>query len=262
MLGKKDKDKKETSLEQTFGGVAHSRPDFIDKSRDGVDHIEKRDMQLPRIALAQKTSREIDADEEGRFVEDLKVGDMFNNLTQEVYGRGPLHFVVLRADTPRGIQFNPIDEGGGVVDLNVPLDDPRMEFRDGAKPIATMFYDFIIQLLPTNDESTDRFSGQVVALSFKSTGLKVARQLNTYMLALEAPCYAGDYELRATMDKNRFGSYAAYVVRPLGWCSSLEEYNRRMRLYESYKEKNIVIDRGDAQEVREDVDEDVEKTPF
>lgn len=257
MLGKK----KETALEPTFGGVA-PRPDFVEKSRDGVDHIEKRDMQLPRIALAQKTSREIDAEEEGRLIEGLKVGDMFNNLTQEIYGRGPLSFVVLRADVPRGIEFNPIDEGGGVIDLDVALDDPRMKFVEGQKPIATMFYDFIVQLLPTGEAFTDKFAGQVVALSFKSTGLKVARQLNTYMLALDAPCYAGDYELRATMDKNRFGSFAAYVVRPLGWCPSLEEYERRRGLYETYKEKNVVIDRGDAQELREDIEEDTEKTPF
>ena len=250
MLSKKNQESDE--LMPTMGGIA-KRPDFIPKNDSrGTDHINKDDMFIPRICLAQKTSKEVDVDE-SRFIDKLKVGEMFNNITKEIYGKGPLKFTVLRGDEPRGIQFTPFDEGGGVVDFKVPLDDPRMKFKNGEKPEATMFYDFVIQML-------DSFRGQVMALSFKSSGLKVARQLNTFMRAMNAPCFSGDYELNSIMQPSRHGSHVEFTVRPLGWCSSEDEWKRREGLFESYKEKNVLFDRETPEADAEVVDES--KAPF
>lgn len=203
----------------------------------GIEHITKDDVQMPRMALAQGLSPQI---QEGdpTYVEGLKVGQMFNSLTSEIYGKGPIHFTIIRADRPRFVEFIPRNEGGGVRDFNVPANDPRTQFttsEDGTrkKPVATKFYDFVIMLLP---------SGELMALSFKSSMLKVARQLNMLMVKRQKASFAGRYELSAIMTKNAQGPFAAYVVKNAGEVDQ-ETYMFAEKQYEAFKDKVLDIHR-------------------
>jgi hypothetical protein len=109
------------------------RPSFIPKSSEGTENITKDDIQMPRMALAQPMSPQL-VEGDPKFIEDLKTGQLFNDLTSENFGKGPILFSVIRADRPRGVEFNPLDEGGGIKDFNVPLDDERMQFHGAEKP--------------------------------------------------------------------------------------------------------------------------------
>jgi len=211
-----------------------TRPDFIQTGdRSGTEHITREDIQMPRIGLAQSLSPEL-VDGDPKYIEDLKLGNMFNNLTGFVYGNGPLDFIVVRADPPRWVEFIPREEGGGVKDPNVPADDPRTQFgENGELPIATKFYDFIVMILP---------SRELVALSFKSTGLKVARQLNGLIAMRNAPVYAGKYRITSMMTQNAKGRFAIFVVKNAGWAPDPDTYQYAKDVSENLAGKKVVID--------------------
>lgn len=231
-------DKKSEEL-AVMAGVSLEKPDWMEASKDGTEHITQADMQMPRLLLAQKMSPEVDSSE-SRYIEGLKIGDFFNGLTKEVYGKGPLHFVVLRADPPRGVEFIPREEGGGVRDPNVPLDDPRMSFGPaGEKPVATKFYDFIILLLPLNADPMSR----MVALSFKSTGIKIAKQLNGLITLRNQAVYRGVYRLTSKEMQNNQGKWSIPEIANAGFISDQRVDAQLKDISLSLRTKKIEIQR-------------------
>lgn len=226
------------------GTESMARPDFLPAGDvTGTEHIGKEDIQMPRLVLAQKMSPEVD-DSDAKRIEGLKPGDIFNGLTKEILGRGPMPFYIIRADRPRFVEFIPREEGGGVADPNVPADDPRTQFGpNGEKPVATKFYDFIIMLEKT---------GELVALSFKSTGLKVAKQLNALVKLRNAPIYAGRYNLISVDTQNSKGKFAIFHVANAGWAGSAEQVENLKSFHEALATKDLNIQRDDRPD--EDLD--------
>jgi hypothetical protein len=236
-------------------------PDFIPQNTtaEGTEGIGKEDMRMPRIGLAQGLSPEVQDDGNPRFMPDLKVGQMFHSLDKRIFGKGPLEFQIIRRDPPRYIEFRPRSQGGGVVDPNVPPNDPRTRFTKGpngasVQPVATKFYDYIVRLLYTDREP------ELVALSFKGIMLKDAMAFNTAIKARNAPIYAGKYTLTSTMDKNAKGTYAIFKIinsetldantSKKGWVSR-PLFDEGKVLFDALGAKTIDIDRGD---VADDVD--------
>lgn len=186
-------------------------PDYLAEfdGSEGKENIGREDLAIPRLALAQKMSPEIDPEQPDKFIEGLKIGDLFNNQTKENYGPGPLEFVVLYIAPPKWIEFNSPEPGSGIKDMDVPHDDPRTRWTKGAdgkgiKPAATKFYNFIVMLLP---------NFEIIGLSFKSTGLKVATKLNLLITnRRKAPIYAGKYVLGTATAQGPKGPYKIYTV--------------------------------------------------
>ena len=229
------------SKEITLPAVVNSelaRPSFVQEhDLRGTEHITKEDLQMPKLGLAQALSPQVQKTEP-QYITGLQVGDLFNNLTKQIYGEGPLEFTVIRADPPRFVEFIPRSEGGGVKDINVPPNDPRTKFRidENGKtlpPIATRFYDFVLLLLPSREP---------IALSLKSTGLKVARQINALMKLRNAPSFAGKYVLTTGTSKNAKGVFAVYQVQNAGWVNE-EVFKFSSQLYDAFKDKTLIIDR-------------------
>jgi hypothetical protein len=230
-------------LEKT--NTSMERPAWLKKDDTrGTEHLTKADIQMPRLALAQGLSPQI-ADGDPQQIPDLKVGMLFNSLTKEVLGKGPLEFTIIRADPPRWVEFFPRTEGGGVKDIDVPSDDPRTQFTTengkSIPPAATQFYDFVIMFLPL--KSGDPMSN-IIALSFKSTGLKAARQLNGLMQLRNAPSFAGKYVLTTGMQRNSKGTFAVYQVANAGWVDE-ETGKLAEQMFEALKNKDIKIDRDE-----------------
>tara|TARA_R110000824_G_scaffold46873_3_gene134247 strand:+ start:955 stop:1704 length:750 start_codon:yes stop_codon:yes gene_type:complete len=215
--------------------TALEAPSFVEvNDRRGTEHLTKDDMQMPRLALAQKMSNQLDP-QHPSYLPDLRTGELFNDVTGNVYGSEPLRFAVIRSDPPRGIEFSPLEEGGGVKDMNVPLDDPRMLFGpDGEVPVATRFYDYVVVLLDHEEE--------LIAMSLARTGVKAAKSLNTLMKVRKGPAFAGVFTATPTTETNNKGTYGVWKFQNAGWVSK-EQYQRFNDLYESLKEKNLVIDR-------------------
>lgn len=231
--------KKEPGTELTKASdMSMERPSFLPAGDNrGAEHITQEDLQLPRIAIAQGLSPEL-LEDNPKYIDGLKLGHMFNNLTNQLYMRGPIEFTIVRADPPRWIEFIPRDEGGGVADLNVPVDDHRTRFtRDengkSVPPIATKFYDFVILMLPSREP---------IALSMKGKALKVARQLNALIRLRNAPVFAAKFVLTSVMETNSKGTYGMYQVRNAGWVDE-PTFKYAEGVYEAIKQKNLVIER-------------------
>jgi hypothetical protein len=223
-------------------------PDAEAGNRAGLEHLQQADLKMPRLALAQKMSHEVDPDDP-RYIDNLRVGDLFNDLTQQVYEQ-PLQFTVVRADPPHWIEFNPRDQGGGVKEMNVPEGDPRTLFTKDANgksipPVATKFYEYILMLLP---------SQEIVSLSLKSTGIPVAKQLNGLMFLRNAPCYAGRYEMSSGEGKNAKGIFKVYKLKNAGKTPD-EDRVVASQMFENLQGRIIDINRV------EDVDDSMAANP-
>lgn len=233
---------KENNALETRPTAEMERPSFIPQDDvRGTEHIGREDVAMPRLAIAQALSPQI---EEGnaKYIEGLKNGDLFNSLTGDTYGKGPITFIVVRADVPRGIEFNPRDEGGGIKDPNVPLNDPRMEFGpDGEQPIATKFYDFIVMI------ADGSFKGEIAALSFSRTGIATAKALNGLMKLRRGPVFGALYTGTSVLVNSAKGfKYYSLRVQNAGWIQEEALYRRAETAFEALKEKPVVIDRGTA----------------
>jgi len=222
----------------------------------GTEGIGLDDIRLQRLAIAQGLSEQINP-ESSSHVDGLKLFDMFNDLTGEIYGRGPMTFVPIRRDV-RCIEFKPRSEGGGVVDLNVPLNDPRTLWTtnaDGERqpPRATRYVEFVVLLLRPGVRP------ELVVLSIKETNKfnrRAAEQLTMFIIQRQAPIYAGVYTLSSKSEKNDSGTFGVYVVKNAGWVpvdapdgAKLFQYCKTT--HESLAGKVIIVEREPGDEPTE-----------
>lgn len=218
--------------------IGAALPDFIEAGdTSGTEDIGKEDLTMPRLAIAQGLSPQL-VKTDPSFIPELRLGNMFNTLTGQVYGDGPLRFSVVRRDPPRWIEF---DEDRNMVDPSVPPGDPRTLWRTGDEgerlpPIATQFYDFIIVLMDT---------GEPLALSCSRTAIAAAKRLNGLIKfrVPPIPIYAGAYEVSTGMESNDLGQYGVYAIRNAGIVKNAVDYQYVKGVFNSLKNTVINIQR-------------------
>lgn len=202
-----EKEKQETALatQQSAGELATIPADMIADAGKGTESIGSDDVRPPRLLICQSGSPQRKPGN-AKQIKGLNEMDMFNDLTNEIYGQGPLKFVVVKTLGSRHMQFAPMDEGGGVIDYDVPANDERTRFTTDAdghrvRPVATKFYDYLIWL-PEHSE--------IVALSLKSTAIKIAIKLNGILksplkmhgqVLMSPPAWARTFSLTSFMDQ-------------------------------------------------------------
>ena len=181
----------------------------------GKTNIDAKDRILPRIAIAQDLSPQL-KEEKAEYIEGLKFGQLFNTLTGENYGQGPIEFIIIDMQK-RAIEF---DADNNVVDFNVPWDDPRCEFTDGPdgkriKPVATRFYDYIL-LLQGDPEDPLYPTNEMVVLSLKRAQMPIAKKLNALMSVRPGAAWAGRYRMAAFTDHKGNFTYGNIKISPSG----------------------------------------------
>lgn len=188
--------------------------DGADKNDNrGKEEITKDDVTLPMIKLCQNNSPEKDEDDP-KHLEDLEEGDLFNNVTQQIYGRGPLTFAIIRLNK-RAMQFKIGPDGKRtkeIVDYDVPWDDERCEFTSDAnnnrvKPIATRFYDYLVFLPDT---------WEAAILSMSNTKFPVGKKLNSMMALRPGAAWLGLYQLGVAKEEKNGNKYFNYTVKMAG----------------------------------------------
>jgi len=225
------------------------RPAGKDEGALGNEGIGRGDIQMPRIGIAQKTSPEIDPTSANRYIEGLQFTDLFHSTTRKNLGKGPLHFIILRRDDPRWVQFKPLTEGGGIIDKDVRRGDPRTAFGpNGEKPVATEFHDYIVLMLTGFDPAKPLES--IAAFSLKSSGIAAAKELN-FLITLRGPklICKGIYSVTtgSKTDKKTSGVYAIYKFANAGWLkpdSPIEKL--AIEMFEAWKDRAVEIDHDDA----------------
>jgi hypothetical protein len=207
----------------------------------GTEGIGLDEIRLPRLAIAQGLSPQL-VPGDSKYIEDLKQGDMFNDLTGEIFGRGPIHFVPVRRDV-RYIEFRPRSEGGGVLDLNVPANDPRTQWtsEDGIRvaPAATHFVEFVVLLLRAGEQPAP------IVLSIKTTNKwnrGAATSLSSFIKLRNDAIYGGVYTVQSKPEKNDKGTFGVYVIHNAGKASPIvREVGKTF--HDSLKGKTLVVDR-------------------
>lgn len=245
-------------------------PEYLrtENSGAGLENLDRNELKLPRLAIAQGLSPQLDPDKP-EYIEDLRQGDMFNSVSGEVYGRGPFYFTVLRIEKPRHIEFRPREDGGGVLDMNVPAGDPRTKFtmdEDGnsVAPKATKFLDFLVAQLPLNPDAPEEAMKSVMALSCKSTALKAAKVLNSLLMyRAPKPTFAARFVVHTVKETNKKGTYWTFSIAnaPVagggGWIVDPREYGLSKSLHDMMQSAEVVVDRDVAVD-----DEVAEPVPF
>jgi hypothetical protein len=223
------------------GSLAPAPAYFGKEDRRGLEGTTQSDVNIPRLALAQALSPQVTDGDPNRIPE-LKVGDLFNSVTRQVYGR-EVYVQILRKMPLRAMEFNPIEDGGGVKDPNVPLDDPRLKWGKSGnkkedKPKATLFRDFIGVILPQRE---------IIALSFKSSGLTAAKTLWGLVIMRSRPVFAGRYRISSAVELQP-KPHQVYKVENADWVSEADAIAGE-QMYEAVQ--NISYEQIDRDAVRE-----------
>lgn len=225
----------------------------LDDNR-GKEAIDKSKVRLPRIAIAQKTSPQLE-ENKPEYLADIKMFDMFNSMSGDIYGRGPIEFVVL-TERKRAMEF---DADNKVVDFDVPWNDERCEFTEDAdgtrvKPQATRFYEFVVMLVE---------SGELAVLSFSKTSTKAAEDLEAYQTMRKGPAWAGRYRVSTFSKAYGKNTVGIFKVLPAGPTPD-DLYESAEALYEFVKASQpetdtagLTGDEGSAPASRQPGDEDV-----
>lgn len=234
-----------------FAGTMERPKSLSRTDLTGTEDIGADEIRLPRLAIAQGLSLEM-IPGDARYIENLKLFDLFNDLTKEIYGSGPITFVPIRRDVRR-IEFTPRDEGGGVVDMDVPAGDPRLKWTKSSPtvakadvpPAATTFTEFIALLLRPGKKP------EPIVLSMKETNKfnrRAAKDLTTYIKLRNAAIYAGLYTVSVKPEKNDKGTFGTFVVKNAGFipkdtAAGKALYAHAEAFAASLSGKTIVVDR-------------------
>jgi hypothetical protein len=212
-------DNKLTPAAPKTGGALASMPqDLVERAGQGTENIGAGDVKPPRLRICQAGSAQRKPDNPLQ-IQGLNELDMFNDLSGEIYGRGPLKFVVIAQLGSRGMQF--AGDGKTIVDFDVPINDPRMNFTQDTngkrvKPVATLFYDYVIWLVDQQE---------FVALSLSSSQIKIAKKLNSFLrlpIKLDnvtlpnPPAWARMYSFTTASQQDGTYSWGVYNLAQLG----------------------------------------------
>lgn len=220
------------------------RPSFIKADTTGTEDITSEDLRLPRLAIAQGLSTQM-IPGDSTFIPGLQLFQMFNDMTGEIYGNGPIRFIPVKRDV-RLIEFDP-ENRGVPLDLEVPPGDPRTKWTrngEGKKvpPRATRFSEFVILMM------RDGQPPDPIVLSIKETNKynrKAAERLTGFikMRNPPAPIFAGFYTVLSKPEKNDSGTFGTYVIANAGYVQDERVYRYAEKFRESLEGKTIVVQR-------------------
>jgi len=197
--------------EQNWGELEGSvaRPEGINANdRSGTEDIRPDEIRLPRLAIAQGLSPQL-LPGTAEYIKGLAIGQMFNDVSEEIYGEGPLRLVPVKRHVTR-IEFDPQDKKRPL-DRNVPAGDPRLQWEGDNPPRATEFVEFISLLLRPGK------APEGVVVSIKTTNKeqrKAAGLWTTFIAQTTGPIYARMYNISSKIvrGKNKKGEDTTYGV--------------------------------------------------
>lgn len=218
--------------------------DMVGHAGAGTEGLGAEDIRPPRLVLSQSMSPQLKRGNP-RYIEGLRDGILFNDLTEEIYGEGPLEMLVVSFLGTRAIEFG---EDNMVVDGDVRPGDPRREFTTNQqtgkreRPVATLFYDYLIWLMAHEE---------MLSLSMKGSQITVARTLNSLLkyplkvngaIVANPPAWARVFSLGTAAQKKDIYDFFNFTVKQKG-VASVELRELASQLHDSYSGKNIIIER-------------------
>lgn len=216
--------------------VAFNQDLLAEDSGMGGENIKADSLVIPFIRIAQKTSEVVDEAKPAKFIKGLKVGDFYNNVTNEVYPndggqKGIVVFPVMYRErytawdkTKLGKILGDFGSDASVMDNTVKDEKGRHILKDNPNTMIRHAHEFFVVLY---DKETGGLESAV--LSFGGTEEKKARKLNTILHGqtvtakdgrrLRAPFWANSFKIVAVPEQNDSGSWMGTKVeldQPLG----------------------------------------------
>jgi hypothetical protein len=205
-------------------------PDYLRRAEGvppaGLENLERQDMTLPRLALAQALSPQL-SESDPKYIEDLRPGMFFNTITKESYGKQvqlvPLLFYKTR------ILFGSLDAGGGLkcqsndnlIGIGEPggtcIKCPFSQFGsarngEGKGTACNQFFNYAALVVIDGRVSPEG----LLVFSLKSSALKVAKDWNALIRIRNLDIFAGVYEIKSVERKNEVGRWYEPVINPAG----------------------------------------------
>lgn len=232
----------------TLGGIEGTleRPKALDPNDlRGTEGITSDEIQLPRLSIAQGLSPQL-VPGEGKFIKGLTIGEMFNDVTEEIYGNGPLIVIPIIRQVKR-IEFD-MNDRKVPVDRNVPPGDDRLDWHGEEPPRATTFVEFVCLLSRKGKEP------EPVVVSIKTTNKyqsAAAKLWTTYIASRRAAIYSGLYKITSKIEKgqNKKGEatmFGVFIVKnsgfiPIDTPAGAALFNYAKGFYESLQGKDITL---------------------
>jgi hypothetical protein len=231
-------------LSKVSPGGPLALPDHLRDVHDsaGFANMERQDLVLPRLSICQAMTPQRKKTSPN-YIEGLADGDLFNTITGETYG-GTVELIPMLFSKSR-IYFRPMGEGGGILCRSFNARDggvlsptcaacPNSQFgADGKPPVCNIFFNYPALVLPRRE---------LLVLSLKSTGLKMARQWNSRMKLLgDKPMYAGVYEVSILEQTNPKGTFFSPNIRFKRFVDA-EEFKYAGELFRSLQGRTITTD--------------------
>ena len=230
--------------------ITDRRPDYIPEGDStGAEGITAQDIERPRLSIAQGLSPQMTPGDSA-YVDGLGMFDFFNSANGEVYGKGPLYFVVVKHEKRR-IEFRPRAEGGGVVDMDVPLNDPRLNWTTGEDgksipPRATTFSEFVVLLLRPGGKTEPIVLSIAHRNKFNS---RAAMRLYGFIRMhatqgkASVPIFDVVYSVTSKPEKNDKGTFGTPVIEQVGFYNSPQLSALAREMHEALRDKAIVTSR-------------------
>lgn len=192
-----------------------------------ADNITSKDLRLPRIALLQSKSPQVESDDNK-----YKAGMYIDTLTQDILTK-PVSFVPSFI-FKNVIRWKPRTEGGGMIykTLNITDDVLKdLQWNGTEKPKADLYINVVCMV-----------KGYDIPLiiSFCKTSLKAGQDLMT-LAQLSGCAWKYSYELDTAKVANAKGTYFVMKVKR-GPLATPEESSNAATLYEQVKGMSIDTD--------------------
>lgn len=266
----------QTAIEKRAPQQIEEVPDYL-RRKDGeppagLENMDRQDMTLPRLGLAQALSPQV-SESDPKAIKELRPGEFFNTITRERYGRKvqlvPLLFYKTR------ILFGPMDEGGGLrcqspdnlIGIGQPggtcVNCPFSQFGsarngEGKGTACNQFFNYAALVVRDGTVSAEG----LLVFSLKSSALKVAKDWNALIRIRNLDIFAGVYELTSVERKNDIGRWYEPVINPAG--------NVTRETYEAAKVAYAAVAdlqragklRSDVEDLNPEAGSDAEVAPF
>jgi hypothetical protein len=246
---------KKDELTTISKGEIEQVPEFLQSEKGsqlGLEQVEQGDLLLPRLGICQALSpqrRKTDSS----YIEGLVEGQLFNTVTNEIYGE-ELEVYMLFFFRNR-MKFFPIDEGGGIDCLSANGIDGGRISPDGCSickfshwgngvtkgegsndaPLCTMYANFLAMTVSDLHP---------LAISYKSTGLKISKKFLAEVRLSNMPMFAKKYKICSTTMRDGSNEWFEKKIITMGFVKESEIYNRLKEQFESMKDMAVTI-KGD-----------------
>lgn len=231
--------------------LANIPSDLVQHAGMGTEQIGSDDVRPPRLKICQSGTPQRKPDNE-KQIAGLQELDLFNDLSTEIYGRGPLPIVIIMSLGSKHMVFAP--DGKSVLEFDVPASDPRTRFTNGpdgkrVKPIASKFYNYLVWLPESQEVVALSLSGTLITTAIKLNGLLTLPLKIDQSVLMNPPAWARTYTIETRMKEDKGFAWGVLNLKQVG-VTPEDTRQQCAQLAGIYSKKKIDID-YDASEAAE-----------